>query len=228
MKKEEIMNKKKLLAPSILSANFLSLEQEIKLIENAGADIIHCDVMDGHFVPNLTFGSSIIKQIKKMTNLPLDVHLMITNAEQDIDKYINAGANYISVHYEAVTHLNRLITYIKSKNIKVGVAINPSTPIENLSDVFHLLDFVLLMSVNPGFGGQKFIEQTISKIKQFNEMKSKYNNKNILLEIDGGISLDNSRILSKLGVDIFVVGNTIFKSKNRVKTIKEIVENINK
>ncbi len=222
------MNNKKLLAPSILSANFLILEKEIRLVEKAGADIIHCDVMDGHFVPNLTFGPSIIKQIKEITNLPLDVHLMITNAEQTIDSYIDAGADYISVHYEAVTHLNRLISYIKKRNVKAGVVLNPSTSVELIADVFPILDFVLLMSVNPGFGGQKFIQGIYNKIDKFNEMKLKYKNNNILLEVDGGVSLENSKTLSKLGVDIFVVGNAIFKSENKIKTIKEIIENINK
>ena len=222
------MNNKKLLAPSILSANFLTLEKEIRLVEKAGADIIHCDVMDGHFVPNLTFGPSIIKQIKEITNLPLDVHLMITNAEQTIDSYIDAGADYISVHYEAVTHLNRLISYIKKRNVKAGVVLNPSTSVELIADVFPILDFVLLMSVNPGFGGQKFIQWTYNKIDKFNEMKLKYKNDNILLEVDGGVSLENSKTLSKFGVDIFVVGNAIFKSENKIKTIKQIIENINK
>ena len=222
------MNNKKLLAPSILSANFLTLEKEIRLVEKAGADIIHCDVMDGHFVPNLTFGPSIIKQIKEITNLPLDVHLMITNAEQTIDSYIDAGADYISVHYEAVTHLNRLISYIKKRNVKAGVVLNPSTSVELIADVFPILDFVLLMSVNPGFGGQKFIQGTYNKIDKFNEMKLKYKNDNILLEVDGGVSLENSKTLSKFGVDLFVVGNAIFKSENKIKTIKEIIENINK
>ena len=222
------MNNKKLLALSILSANFLTLEKEIRLVEKAGADIIHCDVMDGHFVPNLTFGPSIIKQIKEITNLPLDVHLMITNAEQTIDSYIDAGADYISVHYEAVTHLNRLISYIKKRNVKAGVVLNPSTSVELIADVFPILDFVLLMSVNPGFGGQKFIQGTYNKIDKFNEMKLKYKNDNILLEVDGGVSLENSKTLSKFGVDMFVVGNAIFKSENKIKTIKEIIENINK
>jgi len=222
------MNNKKILAPSILSADFLNLKNEIKLVEKAGADIIHCDVMDGHFVPNLTFGPSIIKQIKEITNLPLDVHLMITNAEQTIDSYIDAGADYISVHYEAVTHLNRLISYIKKRNVKAGVVLNPSTSVELIADVFPILDFVLLMSVNPGFGGQKFIQGTYNKIDKFNEMKLKYKNDKILLEIDGGVSLENSKTLSKFGVDMFVVGNAIFKSENKIKTIKEIIENINK
>jgi len=222
------MNNKKILAPSILSADFLNLKNEIKLVENAGANIIHCDVMDGHFVPNLTFGPSIIKQIKEITNLPLDVHLMITNAEQTIDSYIDAGADYISVHYEAVTHLNRLISYIKKRNVKAGVVLNPSTSVELIADVFPILDFVLLMSVNPGFGGQKFIQGTYNKIDKFNEMKLKYKNDKILLEIDGGVSLENSKTLSKFGVDMFVVGNAIFKSENKIKTIKEIIENINK
>jgi len=222
------MNNKKLLALSILSANFLTLEKEIRLVEKAGADIIHCDVMDGHFVPNLTFGPSIIKQIKEITNLPLDVHLMITNAEQTIDSYIDAGADYISVHYEAVTHLNRLISYIKKRNVKAGAVLNPSTSVELIADVFPILDFVLLMSVNPGFGGQKFIQGTYNKIDKFNEMKLKYKNDNILLEVDGGVSLENSKTLSKFGVDMFVVGNAIFKSENKIKTIKEIIENINK
>jgi ribulose-phosphate 3-epimerase len=222
------MKNKKLLAPSILSANFLTLEKEIRLVEKAGADIIHCDVMDGHFVPNLTFGPSIIKQIKEITNLPLDVHLMITNAEQTIDSYIDAGADYISVHYEAVTHLNRLISYIKKRNVKAGVVLNPSTSVELIADVFPILDFVLLMSVNPGFGGQKFIQGTYNKIDKFNEMKLKYKNDNILLEVDGGVSLENSKTLSKFGVDIFVVGNVIFKSENKIKTMKQIIKNINK
>jgi ribulose-phosphate 3-epimerase len=157
------MNNKKLLAPSILSANFLTLEKEIRLVEKAGADIIHCDVMDGHFVPNLTFGPSIIKQIKEITNLPLDVHLMITNAEQTIDSYIDAGADYISVHYEAVTHLNRLISYIKKRNVKAGVVLNPSTSVELIADVFPILDFVLLMSVNPDWAVKTLFKELIIK-----------------------------------------------------------------
>lgn len=221
---------KKLLAPSILSADFTKLGEQIKLAEEAGADLLHIDVMDGHFVPNITIGPGVLKDIKKITNLPLDVHLMIEHPEFFIDDFIHSGADWLSVHIEACQHLHRVIHMIKSKNkVKVGVAVNPATALTNLVNVLDDLDFVLIMSVNPGFSGQTFIEQSIGKIAFFKKMISeKY--LDIKIEVDGGIDQTNALKVIDAGADILVAGNAVFGNDNgnqdigrAVKELKEII-----
>ncbi len=219
-----------LLAPSILSADFSNLSQQIRLVELGGADWIHCDVMDGHFVPNLTFGPIIVEAVKRSTHLPVDVHLMIKNPDNLIEDFIKAGANYLTVHEEEVVHLNRTINRIKEFGAKAGVSINPSTPVQNLEYIAEYVDLVLLMSVNPGFGGQSFISNVIKKIMELVELRNKLN-ANFLIEIDGGI--DSSTILPTLeaGVDVFVAGSSIFKADNitaATAELKNIIRSKNK
>ncbi len=210
----------KLLAPSILSADFSNLHQQIRLIEMAGADIIHCDIMDGQFVPNITFGPFIVNTIKKITNLPLDVHLMIKNPDNFISEFVDAGADYLSVHFEEVVHLNRTINKIKELGIKAGVVINPSTPVSCLTDILEFVDFVLVMSVNPGFGGQKFIPSSLKKISELNRIRKELN-LNFQIEIDGGINKDNLKDVITAGTDIVVAGASIFNSDNISASVTE-------
>lgn len=211
-----------LLAPSILSANFINLKHDIESVIEGGADLLHVDVMDGHFVPNLTLGPFIIKQIKKNFNIPLDVHLMITNPEIYIEEYISAGADYLTFHFEAVKHIHRYIEKIKQLGAKAGVALNPHTSVYELEEILPYLDMVLFMSVNPGFGGQKFISSSIKKLEKLNQLIEQLNlSTKPLVEIDGGVNLENIEILAKNGVDIFVAGSSIFNSKDIVQTTKQ-------
>ncbi|AFN75731.1 Ribulose-phosphate 3-epimerase [Melioribacter roseus P3M-2] len=219
--------KKKLLAPSILSADFTNLSQQIRYVELANADIIHCDIMDGHFVPNFTFGPMVVEAVNRITNLPLDVHLMIKNPDNLIDKFIDAGADFITVHQEEVVHLHRTIEYIKSKGAKAGVALNPSTPVDTLQEVLEYLDMVLIMSVNPGFGGQKFIERSIDKIAALDRIRNE-KNYDFLIEVDGGIYNGNIERISKAGCNVFVAGSTIFCSDNITAAAVELKNLINK
>jgi ribulose-phosphate 3-epimerase len=211
----------KYICPSILAADFSKLGEQVKLVEQAGADIIHCDIMDGHFVPNISFGPDIIGKVNEITNLPLDVHLMIENADKYVDAFKQAGADYISVHYENNVHLHRLLDKIKEGGIKAGVVLNPATPVSVLDEILAYADFVLIMSVNPGFGGQKFIETSIGKVKQLKQ-KITEKNLNCLIEIDGGVGLNNIKTLSGAGVDMFVCGASIFKAEDIPGTIKEM------
>lgn len=209
----------KLLAPSILSADFLRLGEQIALAASGGADIIHCDIMDGHFVPNLTFGPMVVSAVNNITNLPLDVHLMIKNPDQIIPEFIAAGADYITVHQEEVVHLHRTIQNIKAAGVKAGVAVNPATPIETLSCILDELDLVLVMSVNPGFGGQSFISSTLRKVEMLAELRSKYNY-GYAIEIDGGMNTRTIPIAAAAGVDIFVAGSAIFSTDDISATAK--------
>lgn len=211
----------KLICPSILSADFGKLAEEIKEVERASADVIHCDIMDGHFVPNITFGPDLVAKVNEITGLPLDVHLMIENADRYVDAFAKAGADYISVHYENNYHLNRLLGKIRSLGAKAGVVLNPATPVTSLRYVLEHADFVLLMSVNPGFGGQKFIDNSIAKIIELKEMIDELNPE-CMIEIDGGIGLNNIQTVSNAGVDMFVCGASVFKAVDRVGVIKEM------
>jgi ribulose-phosphate 3-epimerase len=210
-----------LLAPSILSADFTKLAEEIKSVETAGADIIHLDVMDGHFVPNITFGPKMVNDVNKVTDLMLDVHLMISQPERYIKDFAKAGADWISVHYETAIHLNRLVNQIKDAGCKAGVVINPATTIDVLDDILIDVDHVLIMSVNPGFGGQKFIKNALSKAKKLRK-KIDTMGAEIHIEMDGGIGLDNMKTVKDAGVNIFVCGNSIFGSDDIAGTVKKM------
>ena len=219
------MKSKKYIAPSLLSANFLHLEREIEDIERAGADLLHLDIMDGHFVPNITFGPFIIKQIKSIASVPLDVHLMIEEPQRWIEKYIESGADFLTIHFETDPHLNRVINEIKRLNKKVGVSINPSTHPMLLEYVLEYIDIVLVMSVNPGFGGQEFIENSFKKIKWLNNYREKHSLE-FLIEVDGGVNESNVGLLSNIGADIFVAGSAIFSKNDYGKVIKRMRENL--
>lgn len=216
------MNRQAYLAPSLLSADFMHLADEIAAVEAHGADILHLDIMDGHFVPNLTFGPPLIRQIKKITRLPLDVHLMITNAESTLDEYIDAGADWISVHTEAVNHLQRTLSYLRSKHVKAGAALNPATPLSVLEYVWEDVDYILLMSVNPGFGGQAFIPSVMDKIRLLARERAFSSHENVLIEVDGGIQQGNIEKLYQAGVDIFVAGSAIFHNGEAGKHSREL------
>ena len=203
----------KIIAPSILAADLANLSQQLRYVEIGGADWIHCDIMDGHFVPNLTFGPILVKAVKRSTHLPLDVHLMIENADDYLEEYINAGANYLTVHQEAVVHLNRTVNRIKELGAKAGISINPSTPVDTLQDTAEYADLILIMSVNPGFGGQSFISNSLKKVKELVKLRAELK-ANFLIEIDGGMSKDTIKEASKAGVDVFVAGSSIFNSDN--------------
>lgn len=207
------------LSPSILSADFGSLKEEILRLERGGADYIHLDVMDGMFVPNITFGPPIIKKLKDITEIPFDVHLMIDRPERYIKDFVAAGADIITVHEESTIHLHRTIEDIKSYGVKAGVALNPSTPLDKLEYVLDYIDLVLIMTVNPGFGGQKFIASMESKIKKMRQIIDE-RNLNILLEADGGIKLDNAKEVIQYGLDIIVVGSGIFEAEDVVERTK--------
>ena len=204
-----------LVAPSLLSADFGQLKQEVEMINNSQADWFHLDVMDGVFVPNITFGFQIIKVINEYAKKPLDVHLMIVQPERYFEQFRDAGADILSIQYEAVTHLHRNIHAIKELGMKAGVVLNPHTNVSVLEDTISDIDLVLIMSVNPGFGGQKFIENTYQKISRLKELILKKNS-NALIEVDGGVNLENAPKLVKYGADVLVSGNTIFASQNPV------------
>ncbi len=210
-----------LLAPSILSSDLSNIEKQIKLVEGNGADWIHCDVMDGHFVPNLTFGPIVVKAVRKVTNLPLDVHLMIDNPDEFLEDFVKAGADHILVHFEAVIHLNRTINRIKELGAKAGVVINPSTPVQSVRDVAEYMDQLLVMSVNPGFGGQSFIPNSLRRIKEAVELRNQMD-AGFLIEVDGGIDSSNIKQVLNAGCDVFVSGSSIFKSENIQSATSEL------
>ncbi len=219
------MNEKPLIAPSFLSANFMNLGRDIEMINSSVADWCHMDVMDGVFVPNISFGFSIIKIIKQHAIYPLDVHLMIIDPDRYLERFREAGADILTVHYEACTHLHRTVSKIRDLGMKAGVAINPHTPVEVLTDILPYIDMVLIMSVNPGFGGQKFIPRTYSKIRRLRQMIDS-EGYDVLIEVDGGVNLENARDLVRAGVDVLVSGSGIFSTPNPVDTIarmKQIV-----
>jgi len=213
------------IAPSILSANFLNLGEEIKAADKAGADMLHIDIMDGHFVPNITIGPFIVESIRKITSLPLDVHLMIEEPDRYLMDFIKAGADFLTVHYETSVHLHRTVQRIKESGVKAGVSLNPATSILSVEHILPDMDFVLLMSVNPGFGGQKFIPHIIHKITALKKI-IKNRGLTTLIEVDGGIKLDNAKDVVSAGADILVMGSAFFNSKDYRATIKKLRRNL--
>jgi ribulose-phosphate 3-epimerase len=215
------------IAPSILSADFAHLAREIEKVESAGADLVHLDIMDGHFVPNITIGPPVVSSIRRFTVLPLDVHLMIEHPEQYIDGFIHSGVNWMSVHVEADIHLERTLHYIKDNGVRAGVALNPATPLGSLEEILGLADYVLVMTVNPGFGGQEFIPATLKKIRRLRESIVS-NGYHVRIEVDGGIGPDNLAQVLAAGADIIVAGSAIFSSakgaSEAVREMKRIAE----
>lgn len=211
------------IAPSILSADFSKLGEEVKSIEVHGADMVHIDVMDGMFVPNITFGMPIIKSIRNATKLPFDVHLMIEKPDRYIEDFVKAGADIITVHYEADKHIDRTINYIKSFGVKASIALNPGTPVSNIKDLIPELDMVLIMSVNPGFGGQKYIKYSSNKIREVKELKDKLN-PDLLIQVDGGVDVTNIHEVVQSGANVIVAGSAVFKNNDVEGNIKNLRE----
>jgi len=209
------------IAPSILSADFSKLGNQVETLEACGADIIHLDVMDGRFVPNITFGAPIVKSIRSFTKLPFDVHLMIEEPSRYIEDFVKAGADIITIHYEADKHIYRTINYIKSFGVKAAVALNPGTPVSNIKDLIPSLDMVLIMSVNPGFGGQKYIDYASNKIKEVKDLSLKYN-KELLIEVDGGVDIHNIKQVVSCGANVIVAGSAVFRNNNIEQNISEL------
>lgn len=210
-----------MVAPSLLASDFTKLADEIRAVENAGADLLHIDVMDGRFVPNISVGQPVIYAIRRITKLPLDVHLMIEDPMDHIKSFIDAGADILTVHLEACRHLHKAIKMIKDSGKKAGISLNPATPIVMLKDIIDELNLVLIMTVNPGFGGQEFIKSTLKKIKELNDIK-KEQNLDVLIEVDGGINIKNARLVAYNEVDIIVAGTAIFGSKDYKKSINKL------
>ncbi|HGF7174927.1 ribulose-phosphate 3-epimerase [Enterococcus hirae] len=211
------------IAPSILSADFSNLQRDIELVEKGGADYIHVDVMDGQFVPNITFGPNIVQAIRPITKLPLDVHLMIVDPEKYIPAFAKAGADIITVHVEATPHIHRALQMMKDLGVKSGVVINPGTPITMIKHILPIADQVLVMTVNPGFGGQSFIEETVEKIAELSELREQ-NNWHYSIEVDGGIVPETAQICQKAGADVFVAGSYIYNSEDPVGQINQLKE----
>ena len=213
----------KMLAPSLLSADFLNLGKDIEMVNRSEADWFHCDVMDGRFVPNISFGIPVVKAISQLAKKPLDVHLMIVEPEKYFEAFVKAGADIITFHYEASTHIHRAVQQLKALGVKAGVVLNPHTPVSVLEDIIGDLDLVLLMSVNPGFGGQQFIERTFEKIRRLKAM-IEAQGLSTLIEVDGGVNTQNAKALYEAGADILVAGNAVFKSdvpENTIHLLKE-------
>jgi ribulose-phosphate 3-epimerase len=211
------------LAPSILAADFARLGEQVRAAGEGGASVIHVDVMDGHFVPNLTLGPPLVKSLRKVTKLPLDCHLMIENADDFIPAFAEAGADWISVHQEACRHLNRTLNLIKRHGCRAGVVINPATPVDMLAEVFDIVDYVLVMSVNPGFGGQKFIPGSLHKMRRLAEIRSQ-RGLNYRIEVDGGVGHDTIGEVVRAGGEILVAGNAVFGSGDPIKNTQELVK----
>lgn len=209
------------IAPSLLSADFAHLADDIKKCEQGGADLLHVDVMDGHFVPNITVGPLIVRAIRPLTSLPINVHLMITNPDNYIEDFVKAGANYISVHAEVLPHLHRSISFIKSFGIKAGLALNPATPLEFAFEAAEYCDFILLMSVNPGFGGQAFIPSFLKRAERLREFLIKNNLGHVEIEVDGGVKIENVSEIVKAGASMLVCGSGLFKG-NLIENIKKL------
>ncbi|SDK99412.1 ribulose-5-phosphate 3-epimerase [Clostridium cochlearium] len=211
------------IAPSILSADFANLGRDIESIEKYGADVVHFDVMDGRYVPNISFGVPIMKSIKGLTKLPFDVHLMIEEPSKYIEDFAKAGADIITFHYEAETHIDRTINYIKSFGVKAGIALNPGTSVSLIKDLIPSLDMVLIMSVNPGFGGQKYIPYASDKIRELKKLKDELN-KDLIIEVDGGVGKDNIKDIVNCGVDLVVAGSAVFKDGKIEENLKDLRE----
>lgn len=211
------------LAPSILSADFSRLGEQVALIEKAGAHVVHIDVMDGHFVPNISFGAIVMKSLLGKTKIPFDVHLMIENPDQYLEDFATDNTEFITVHAEACPHLHRTVQHIKSLGIKAGVSLNPATPLSVLDSIIEDIDLVLIMSVNPGFGGQKYIPSSLEKIKALKELKEK-RNPNLEIAIDGGITLENIKAVTDAGVELVIAGSVVFGAPDIEKRVKELLD----
>jgi ribulose-phosphate 3-epimerase len=210
-----------LIAPSMLSANFGNLAADIEMVNNSDAHFFHLDIMDGLFVPNISYGFPVVKAISSLAKKPLDAHLMIVDPDRYIEKFAEMGVEYLSVHFEACTHLHRTIQNIKERGMKAGVALNPHTPAIMLKEILPELDFVLVMSVNPGFGGQKFISSSLNKIREIREMAAE-RAPNLLIEVDGGVNKENAPLLIEAGADILVAGNSVFSAPSPAEAIREL------
>ena len=212
---------KRLIAPSLLAANFLKLGEDIQMVNQSSADWIHCDIMDGHFVPNISFGLPVVEQIKKIAQKPLDVHLMISDPDLYLERFKEAGADILTVHYETCPHLHRTVGAIRELGMKAGVAINPHTPVQMLIDIMSQIDLILLMTVNPGFGGQKFIQGSYKRLATLRQMVNTLSPET-LIEVDGGVNLDTGRQLFLTGADVLVAGNYVFSSSDPIGTIEAL------
>ena len=214
-----------LIAPSILSADFAALGEDIKAITEAGADWVHVDVMDGRFVPNITIGPLVVRALRGYSELPFDVHLMIVEPEKYFEEFINAGADLISFHWEAVAHVDRAVAMIHELGAKAGITLNPATPVSVLKDILPSLDYVLLMSVNPGFGGQKFIPYTVNKIRELREVAIE-SNPDLIIQVDGGVDVGNIRLLAQSGADCFVAGSAVFRNRAMAENMARLREQL--